>query len=59
MEIGIGNPIGGVALSPAQTQVPKLEPQRKGHFLCLSYHAPWIGVNPCFPTQERWFTLVE
>ena len=26
-------------LSPGQTQVPKLKPQRKGHFSCLSYYA--------------------
>ena len=23
-------------------------PQPEGHFLCLSYYAPWVGVQPMF-----------
>ena len=43
-------------LSPGQTQVPKLEPQREGHFSCLSYYAPWVRVQPMFSNPR---TLVQ
>ena len=43
-------------LSPGQTQVPKLEPQRKGYFSCLSYYATWVGVQPMFSNPR---TLVQ
>ena len=43
-------------LSPSQTQVLKVKPQRKGHFLCLSYYAPWVGVQSLFSNPR---TLVQ
>ena len=43
-------------LSPGETQVPKVKPQRKEHFLCLSYYAPWVGVQPMYSNPR---TLVQ
>ena len=56
MGMGIGNTTRGVARSSGQPQVPKLEPQRNGHFSCLSYYAPWIGIQSMFSNPR---TLVQ